>query len=118
MDPTCCDHWYAGIQRIDYETKTQSKGLYEKYNSFDELFEVGSSSMPNILREYICGNLTLEYLVVIETLVRYCSRINKTVADPLGAVQNITHKVSAYKPFLRSVINVKKQSEIVKSIFT
>jgi hypothetical protein len=50
--------------------------------------------------------------------VNYTSSINKFVSDPLEIVSDITYRVSRYKPFLRSKIDVSKAKQNVLNSFT
>lgn len=111
--------WTARVQSIDYIFSNNMKTALSHGCSFDDLFRPKENGeMPYIYDQYVNGSFPIETLVILNLLVGYTSRINKTVSDPLEMISDISNYIIAYTPFLRSKINVKKHKETVLNLFT
>jgi hypothetical protein len=111
--------WQGRVQRMDYDFRSAMSDLSNNASSFDSIIKPSlREDMPPIYQAYTRGKLPIETLVILDTLVNYTSSINKFVSDPLEIVSDITYRVSRYKPFLRSKIDVSKAKQNVLNSFT
>jgi hypothetical protein len=111
--------WQGRVQRMDYDFRSALSDLSNNASSFDSIIKPDSrEDMPRIYLAYTQGKLSIETLVILDTLVNYTSSINKFVSDPLEIVSDITYRVARYKPFLKSKIDLGKAKQNVLNSFT
>jgi len=122
-----CDESYqvflAKIQRLDYTFKSDMNKLLdmcsEKGFSFDDAFtSKDRSDFPLIYSLYKREDISLETLVILDTLIGFTKDINKNIADPLGIINDISYKIMQYKPFLKSEMLLEKYRELIIKLFT
>jgi len=111
--------WQGRVQRMDYDFRSAMSDLANNASSFDSIIKPSlREDLPPIYLAYTRGKLSIETLVILDTLVNYTSSINKFVSDPLEIVSDITYRVACYKPFLRSKVDLTKAKKTVLNLFT
>jgi hypothetical protein len=111
--------WQGRVQRMDYDFRSAISDLSNTVSSFDAIIKPQTrEDLPPIYLAYTRGKLSIETLVILDRLVNYTSSINKFVSDPLEIVSDITYRVSRYKPFIKSKIDVMKAKQNVLNLFT
>lgn len=119
MNDESHSRWTARVQRMNYEFKSTMIDLANEYESFDHIIiPSNKESLPPIYSAYNQNKISLETLVILDYLVQYTKNINKFVNDPLEIVDDMTYRIIAYKPFLKSKIDIKQAKETVLKLFT
>lgn len=110
-----------GEQRYrDWQKKTQSlsyifKGEIESIFSgkdFDGFFKVEENRHPQIVKEFIRKNISIESLIIIDKVIGYKPIFDKKLTDPVWKL--ISQKMNKYSPFLN--IDVPRYKTILKEI--
>ena len=103
--------WLKKIQSLTYLFKTESEVFIRKEN-FEEIFECKKGQHPDLLKKYLQKALSLETLVILDIILNYTSRFDKTLIDPVW--ETVSLKIKKYKPFLN--IDESKCKQILKEI--
>jgi len=63
------------------------------------------------------GKISLESLVILQSLIRFVKNIENTMSDPLGIIGDINNKILQYQPFLKEEINLNNSRNIILKTF-
>lgn len=103
--------WLKRYQSLSYMFKTESEVFIGNKN-LDSLFECKANKHPEILKKYLQGAITLETLVILDSILGYVSHFDKKLTDPVW--ETVSFKIKKYKPFLN--IDESKFKQILKEI--
>jgi len=103
--------WQKRIQSLTYMFKTESE-VFISGSNIDSLFVCKNHQHPEILKKYLQNAITLETMVILDNILGYVKRFDKTLTDPVW--ETVSNKIKKYKPFLN--INESKCREILKEI--
>ncbi len=103
--------WARKIQSLTYLFKTESEVFIRKDN-FEQLFDCKNGQHPELLKKYLQKALSLETLVILDIILNYSSKFDKTLLDPVW--ETVSLKIKKYKPFLN--IDESKCKQILKEI--
>ena len=103
--------WLKKIQSLTYLFKTESEVFIRKEN-FEKIFECKKGNHPDLLKKYLQKALSLETLVILDIILNYSSRFDKSLTDPVW--ETVSLKIKKYKPFLN--IDESKCKKILKEI--
>ena len=109
--------WRKRIESLSYNFKEEMDTIYDLESNFDSLFKAIDGRHPLIYRLY-CGNkVTLETLVVLDSLVNFTKLWEKKEDKMLFEVVELINK---YRPFLYHFTNAdnKKLKQIVLEIYS
>lgn len=67
--------------------------------SFESIFDCKSGNHPILLQSYLGDRITLETMVILNSLVKYIPDFNKHIKEPV-VWPDIRRKVVKYEPFL------------------
>jgi len=110
------DQWKKRIQSLSYTFETDINKLSEEVESFDDLFSIKDDSpYPVVVNAYMQETITLETLVILESLTGFLSVADKKVTDPI-VWPEISKRIRKYKPFLN--FNDLKIKNIIFRVFT
>ena len=104
--------WQKKVQSLSYVFKQEVEDLFTD-NKVDEVFDC-SKGHPPILRKYLGGNISLESLVICDSIFGYGKNFDKDLNDPVW--ETVSRRVKKYKPFLN--INVQRYKKILKEVVT
>jgi hypothetical protein len=100
--------WKKKIQSLSYIFKEEINLLFED-NEVNEVFDC-SGGHPPILRNYLGGKISLETLVICDSVFEYRKDFDQKLNDPVW--ETVSKKIKKYKPFLN--IDVPKYKKILK----
>lgn len=102
--------WQKRNQSLSYIFKEEMQSLFENKN-FDSIFSADNGH-PIILKKHLCGDISIESLVILEKILGYKSRFDKKLKDPVWELTSL--RIKKYIPFLN--IDVFKYKKILKEI--
>ena len=101
--------WKKKMQSLSYIFKEEVDSLFNN-NDFDAMFSLEGSSHPQILKEYLRGNASLETLVRCDRIIEFRKDWDKKLKDPVW--ETVSLKMKKYSPFLN--IDVPRYKNILK----
>jgi len=116
--------WLGKIQSMSYRFNADMNKLYDYAVNhdlnFDECLKVNPASKSiAILNLLTKGIINEESVIIIDVLVGFLNRINKsTVSDPLGILSDAVYRMLQYKPFIRSRVNIAASKNTIINLFT
>jgi len=84
-------------------------------NDFDTLLEARDNQLPRVVQKWMEGDITLETLVIIQSLTGFVEKEGKNIAETI-IWPDISRKIRKYSPFVR--VDNKKYANILKKAFT
>ena len=79
---------------------------------FDSMFSMDGSRHPQILKEHLSGRVSLETMVILDGILGYKSKWDKSLTDPVW--ETVSMKMRKYSPFLN--IDVPRYKNILKKV--
>lgn len=109
--------WRKRIESLSYNFKEEIDNLYDKESNFNSLFTTEDGGHPLIYRLYGRGKVSLETLVILDTLVNFTKVWEKNDDIMLNDVATTIRK---YRPFLYHFTNAdnKKLKQIVLETYS
>ena len=80
-------------------------------NKIDDVFDC-SKGHPLLLKKHLSKEVSLETLIIIDRILNYKSRFDKSLSDPVW--ESVSMKMRKYGPFLN--IDVFKYKKILKEV--
>ena len=112
----CWLAWTKQNQSMQYLVKqdlsTMVDHMATKEYTFNNLFET-MGGHPPALRLYIQGRISLETLIILDMVLKFMSKWDKEMKDPLWELLSL--KIKKYKPFLS--IPTDKYRKLMKEMF-
>lgn len=104
--------WRKRIEALSYNFKEEVDTLYDTESKFDSLFVIKDGRHPLIYRLYSAHKVSLETLVILDTLVNFTKQWEKKDDMILNELVDLIRK---YRPFLYHFTNAdnKKLKQIV-----
>lgn len=92
--------WKRKQESLTYTFKNEIDFLdgYTK-EKFDELFHVESGTHPRIIRMYLQKEISLETLIILDSVFTFMKRYDKMITDPL--YKEVSKLCKKYHPFLK-----------------
>lgn len=84
--------------------------LLFKEKNFDSVFSISGNRHPQLLKEYLQGTLSIESMVILDSILRYKKDFDSKLDDPIW--NSVSLKISKYSSFLH--IDVFKFKKILK----
>ena len=75
--------WKNKIQSMSFNFKQELESLLDDNDSLDDLFKIHDGKHPIILREHLSGNVCIETMVILNTLVNYVPYLLLVLLIPL-----------------------------------
>ena len=98
--------WKKRTQSLSYIFKEEIESVFTSKN-FDEMFLIKSNQHPQILKEHLQSNISLETMLILDKIVGYKTNFDKKLDDPVW--KSISMKIMKYNPFLNiDVLNYRK----------
>ena len=97
---------------MSFNFKQEIESLIDDNESFESLFKIHDGQHPIILKEHLSGNVCIETMVILNSLVNYIPYFTPNISDPI-VWPEIKKKVVKYEPFL-SVDKSKYKSILLK----
>jgi hypothetical protein len=102
-------NWENKIQSLSYRFKEEVLNNFSVKN-FDEMFHFEENKHPKILKEYFKGSISIETLIIMDKILNYKNKFDKSINDPVWKITS--HLINKYSPFLN--INVFQYKKILK----
>ena len=103
--------WKKRTQSMTYTFKEEIESIFSDSN-FDSMFAMDGSRHPQILKEYLRDNISLETLVICDMILGFRSNFDKHLDDPVWL--SVSMKMKKYSPFLN--IDVSRYKKILKEV--
>lgn len=101
-------NWMRKTQSLTYIFKEESSILNSK--NFDEMFKIEGNRHPRILKEYLQKNISLETMIILNSILGYKNQFDKKLKDPVW--EFVSMRIEKYSPFLH--IDSNKFKTILK----
>jgi hypothetical protein len=108
---TVYSDWKKRNQSLMYVFKEEVENVFLNKN-FDDLFATSEHGHPQILKEFIRGNLSIDTFVILDKILNFRVKFNKKIDDPVWSL--ISLKMKKYSDFLN--INTFRYKESLKEI--
>jgi len=103
--------WKKRTQSLSYVFKEEIEKLFSE-NSIEDLFTIKNGSHPRLLKIFLQGNLSLETMVILDSIFGYRKNFDKKLDDPIWKF--VSMRITKYSPFIH--IDVFKYKKILKEI--
>jgi|TARA_Y100000589_G_scaffold185107_1_gene175370 hypothetical protein len=103
--------WKKRTQSLSYLFKEETESIFAD-NDFDSMFSMDGSRHPQILKEHLSGRVSLETMVILDGILGYKSKWDKSLTDPVW--ETVSMKMKKYSPFLN--IDVPRYKNILKKV--
>lgn len=96
--------WKAKIEGLTYTFNSDIENLITELQDnnleFLECFKISNGQHPYILKAYLRKTITLETLVILDSLLRFLDKFDMDIADKI-IWPDISRLIRKYKPFLK-----------------
>ena len=103
--------WKKRTQSLSYLFKEETESIFAD-NDFDAMFSMDGSRHPQILKEHLSGRVSLETMVILDGILGYKNKWDKSLTDPVW--ETVSMKMKKYSPFLN--IDVPRYKNILKKV--
>lgn len=103
--------WKRRNQSLSYIFKEEVDKLFSE-NNFDAMFLVDGSSHPQIIKEYLRDNISIETMVILDKILGFRNEFDKKLQDPVW--ETVSMRIKKYSPFLN--IDVFQYKKVLKKI--
>ena len=103
--------WKKRTQSMTYTFKEEIDSIFSD-NNFESMFALDGSRHPQILKEYLRSNISLETLVICDMILGFRTNFDKHLDDPVWL--SVSMKMRKYSPFLN--IDVSRYKKILKEV--
>ena len=79
-------------------------------HNFNNIFKIKGSSHPDLLKKHIQGALSIETMVILDSILQFTHEYDQKLFDPVW--ETVSFKIRKYKPFLN--IDVKDCKRILR----
>ena len=102
-------NWAKRSQALAYIFKEEINSVFTEKN-FDTLFEIKNGQHPQILKQHLQKNLSIETLIILDRILSFKKNFDKKLDDPIWKF--VSMKMVKYSSFLH--IDVFKFRKILK----
>jgi hypothetical protein len=102
--------WMKTNQSLSYLFKQQSEDLFSS-KKLEDVFNC-SKGHPIVLKTFLRNEISIENLVIYETIFSFCNNFDKKLLDPVWEMTSL--KIKKYKPFIH--IDVFSYKKILRDI--
>ena len=103
--------WKKRNQSLSYVFKEEVEKLFADSN-FDSMFVMDGSRHPQILKEYLRNNISIETMVILDKILGYRQDFDKHLQDPVW--ESVSMRIKKYTPFLH--IDVFRYKNVLKEV--
>jgi hypothetical protein len=101
--------WKKRTQSLSYVFKEEIEKLFSE-NSIEDLFTIKNGSHPKILKVFLQGNISLETMVILDSIFGYRKNFDKKLDDPIWKF--VSMRILKYSPFIH--IDIFKYKKLLK----
>ena len=106
-------NWAKRSQSLSYIFKEEIGSIFTAKN-FDQMFEIKNGQHPQVLKEYLKHNISIETLIILDRVISFKSNFDKKLEDPIWNF--VSMKMFKYSSFLH--IDMFKFRKILKESVT
>jgi len=103
--------WKKRTQSLTYLFREETGSIFADSN-FDSMFVLDGSRHPQILKEYLKDNISIETLVILDRILGFRKDWDKKLQDPVW--ETVSMRMKKYSPFLN--IEVSRYKKVLKEI--
>jgi hypothetical protein len=103
--------WQKRIQSLSYTFKEELESVVSG-KDFDSFFKIQGSQHPQLLKEHLQGNISIETLLILEKILGYRSHFDSKLNDPVWHLTSM--RIKKYSSFLN--IDVFRYKKMLKEI--
>ena len=104
-------NWKKRTQSLSYVFKEEIGNVFGG-KKFDEMFEIKGTKHPDIVKEHLQGNISLETFLILEKILGFKKDFDKKLGDPVWKFLSL--RMEKYNSFLN--IDVFLYKKILKEI--
>ena len=104
-------NWKKRLQSLSYTFRTEVENVFSDKN-FDEMFFIDGTKHPEIVREHLGKNLSLESLVILNKILGFKKEFDRRLNDPVWKF--LSMRIDKYDSFIH--IDVFKFKSILKEV--
>ena len=104
-------NWKRRTQSLSYVFKEEIGNVFSG-KDFDKMFEVKGTTHPQIIKEHLQENISLETLIILEKILGFKKNFDKKLDDPVWKF--LSMRMKKYNSFLN--INVLQYRNLLKQI--
>ena len=104
-------NWKKRTQSLSYVFKEEIGKVFAG-KKFDEMFEIKGTKHPDIVKEHLQGNISLETFLILEKILGFKKDFDKKLGDPVWKFLSL--RMEKYNSFLN--IDVFRYKKILKEI--
>ena len=103
--------WKKRNQSLSYVFKEETESLFSD-GDFDSMFAMDGTRHPQILKEYLRKNISIETLVILDKILGFRENFDSHLKDPVW--ETVSMRIKKYSPFLN--IDVQRYKQILKQV--
>lgn len=103
--------WQKKIQSLSYNFKEEIESIFLD-KEFDSFFALKNRSHPKILKLYLSKEISLETLIILDSILGYKKSFDRNIDDPIW--NSVSMKMEKYSPFLN--IDIVKYKNMLKTV--
>ncbi|MDB4349075.1 hypothetical protein OAA64_02000, partial [bacterium] len=103
--------WKKRTQSLSYVFKEEVEKIFSDSN-FDSIFSLDESTHPQILKEYLKDNISIETFVILDRILGFRKDWDEKLSDPVW--ETVSMRMKKYSPFLN--IDVSRYKKILKKV--
>jgi len=103
--------WKKRIQSLTYTFKTEIEDVFTN-KDFDGMFRVEGTRHPQIIKEYLGKNISIETFIILNKIIGFKDDFDKKLSDPV--CKFLSMRINKYNSFIH--IDVFKFKSILKEI--
>ena len=103
--------WKKRTQSLTYLFREETGSIFTD-NNFDAMFSLEGTSHPQILKEYLRNNISIETFVILDRILGFREDWDKKLQDPVW--ETVSLRMKKYSPFLN--INVPRYKKVLQEI--
>ena len=104
-------NWKKRSQSLSYVFNEEIGNVFGG-KKFDEMFEIKGTKHPDIVKEHLQGNISLETFLILEKILGFKKDFDKKLGDPVWKFLSL--RMEKYNSFLN--IDVFRYKKILKEI--
>ena len=103
--------WKKRTQSMSYLFKEEVDKVFSD-NNFDSMFTLDGSRHPQILKEYLRDNISIETMVILDRILNFRENWDKKLQDPVW--ETVSLRMKKYSPFLN--IEVSRYKKVLQKV--
>jgi len=103
--------WKRRLQSLSYTFKSEIENVFSDKN-FDSMFDIEGTRHPQIVKEHLAKNLSLESLVILNKILGFKKQFDSKLDDPVWKF--LSMRIDKYDSFIH--IDVFRFKSILKEV--